>query len=189
MRAGGIAIGESPGGQRRAAGRGGGTPDRSVGSGPYRNVGKWAISLGDSMAVARRCFPDFLERRALAARETVREAHDPHGGPVALGPMFFDRIGRHDAVRCGLWLVPRLRRLVVAMWLATGCAPGGRAIRLRSVSVAGVRWYALCVACSFGVFAACVHLAPHVLDHGVKPAAAVMLLGAIGVGSTEIALA
>ncbi|AOK45877.1 hypothetical protein WT60_02695 [Burkholderia sp. MSMB617WGS] len=141
------------------------------------------------MAVARRCFPDFLERRALAARETVREAHDPHDGPVTLGPMFFDRIGRHDAVRCGLWLVPRLRRLVVAMWLATGCAPGGRAIRLRSVSVAGVRWYALCVACSFGVFAACVHLAPHVLDHGVKPAAAVMLLGAIGVGSTEIALA
>ena len=37
---------------------------------------------------------------------------------------------------------------------------------------------------SFGVFVPFVHLVPYALDHGVRQSAAVLLLGAIGVGST-----
>jgi MFS family permease len=37
---------------------------------------------------------------------------------------------------------------------------------------------------SFGVFVPFVHLVPYALDHGVPQSAAVLLLGAIGVGST-----
>lgn len=44
--------------------------------------------------------------------------------------------------------------------------------------------YAACLVCSFGVFVPFVHLVPYAVDHGVAPAAAVLLLGAIGVGST-----
>jgi OFA family oxalate/formate antiporter-like MFS transporter len=45
----------------------------------------------------------------------------------------------------------------------------------------------LCAACvigAFGVFVPFVHLVPYALDHGVAQPAAVLLLGAIGVGST-----
>jgi MFS family permease len=38
--------------------------------------------------------------------------------------------------------------------------------------------------CSFGVFVPFVHLVPYALDHGVAQSSAVLLLGAIGVGST-----
>lgn len=44
--------------------------------------------------------------------------------------------------------------------------------------------YAACLVCSFGVFVPFVHLVPYALDHGVAPPTAVLLLGAIGVGST-----
>ncbi|WP_367190150.1 MFS transporter [Burkholderia sp. Ed8] len=44
--------------------------------------------------------------------------------------------------------------------------------------------YAACLVCSFGVFVPFVHLVPYALDHGVAPPKAVLLLGAIGVGST-----
>ncbi|MFH5253943.1 MFS transporter [Burkholderia semiarida] len=44
--------------------------------------------------------------------------------------------------------------------------------------------YAACLVCSFGVFVPFVHLVPYALDHGVAPSTAVLLLGAIGVGST-----
>jgi MFS family permease len=37
---------------------------------------------------------------------------------------------------------------------------------------------------SFGVFVPFVHLVPYAIDHGVPQSAAVLLLGAIGVGST-----
>ena len=49
------------------------------------------------------------------------------------------------------------------------------------------RFLGLCAAClvgSFGVFVPFVHLVPYALDHGVAQSAAVLLLGAIGVGST-----
>ncbi len=44
--------------------------------------------------------------------------------------------------------------------------------------------YAACLVCSFGVFVPFVHLVPYAVDHGVAPTTAVLLLGAIGVGST-----
>jgi OFA family oxalate/formate antiporter-like MFS transporter len=44
--------------------------------------------------------------------------------------------------------------------------------------------YAACLICSFGVFVPFVHLVPYALDHHVDQSAAVLLLGAIGVGST-----
>lgn len=44
--------------------------------------------------------------------------------------------------------------------------------------------YAACLVASFGVFVPFVHLVPYALDHGVPQASAVLLLGAIGVGST-----
>jgi len=49
------------------------------------------------------------------------------------------------------------------------------------------RFIGLCAACligSFGVFVPFVHLVPYALDHGVAQSAAVLLLGAVGVGST-----
>jgi len=44
--------------------------------------------------------------------------------------------------------------------------------------------YAACVACGFGLFVPFVHLIPFALDHGVAQSSAVLLLGAVGVGST-----
>jgi MFS family permease len=44
--------------------------------------------------------------------------------------------------------------------------------------------YAACLICSFGLFVPFVHLVPYALDHGVPRSWAVLLLGAVGVGST-----
>ena len=44
--------------------------------------------------------------------------------------------------------------------------------------------YAACFICSFGLFVPFVHLVPYALDRGISPSSAVLLLGAIGVGST-----
>ncbi|MEN2991867.1 MFS transporter [Tistrella sp. BH-R2-4] len=44
--------------------------------------------------------------------------------------------------------------------------------------------YAAGLICAFGVFVPFVHLVPYAIDHGVQPSTAVLLLGAIGVGST-----
>jgi MFS family permease len=44
--------------------------------------------------------------------------------------------------------------------------------------------YVSCLICSFGLFVPFVHLAPYAVDHGVPPSAAVLLVGAIGVGSS-----
>jgi MFS family permease len=44
--------------------------------------------------------------------------------------------------------------------------------------------YAACLICSFGLFVPFVHLIPYALDHGVAASSAVLLLGAVGVGST-----
>ena len=44
--------------------------------------------------------------------------------------------------------------------------------------------YAACLACSFGLFVPFVHLVPFAVDHGVPQSSAVLLLGAVGVGST-----
>jgi len=47
-----------------------------------------------------------------------------------------------------------------------------------------VALYAACLLCSFGVFVPFAHLVPYALDHGIPQSSAVLVLGAIGVGST-----
>ncbi|MGA7323328.1 MAG: MFS transporter [Rhodomicrobium sp.] len=44
--------------------------------------------------------------------------------------------------------------------------------------------YAACLVCSFGVFVPFVHLIPYATGHGIPQSSAVLLLGAIGAGST-----
>ncbi|MBV6306923.1 MFS transporter [Candidimonas humi] len=44
--------------------------------------------------------------------------------------------------------------------------------------------YAACLFSSFGLFVPFVHLVPYAQDHGIAQSAAVLLIGAIGVGST-----
>jgi len=44
--------------------------------------------------------------------------------------------------------------------------------------------YAACLISSFGAFVPFVHLVPYATDHGIAPSSAILLLGAIGVGST-----
>ncbi|KVW79677.1 MFS transporter [Burkholderia cepacia] len=63
-------------------------------------------------------------------------------------------------------------------------APAGATVREAVMSRPFASLYAACLACSFGVFVPFVHLVPYALDHGVAPSTAVLLLGAIGIGST-----
>ncbi|BCH22061.1 MFS transporter [Mesorhizobium sp. L-8-3] len=66
-------------------------------------------------------------------------------------------------------------RAVVRQGLSVGEA-------IRSARFLGL--YAACLISAFGVFVPFVHLVPYAIDRQVPTAAAVMLLGAIGVGST-----
>lgn len=63
-------------------------------------------------------------------------------------------------------------------------APAGATVREAVMTRSFASLYTACLACSFGVFVPFVHLVPYALDHGVAPSTAVLLLGAIGVGST-----
>lgn len=67
---------------------------------------------------------------------------------------------------------------------SAAAAPAGFTVRdaVRSRRFAGL--YVACLISSFGLFVPFVHLVPYALDHGVPSASAVLLLGAIGVGST-----
>jgi len=56
----------------------------------------------------------------------------------------------------------------------------GEAIRSRRF----MALYAACLCCSFGLFVPFVHLIPFAVDHGVAQSSAVLLIGAVGVGST-----
>lgn len=62
--------------------------------------------------------------------------------------------------------------------------PAGSTIRaaIRSWRFAGL--YGACLACALGVFVPFVHLAPYAIDHGIPHASAVLLVSAIGIGST-----
>jgi MFS family permease len=53
---------------------------------------------------------------------------------------------------------------------------------VRSKRFAGL--YACCLICSFGLFVPFVHLVPYAVDHGVPQSTAVLLVGAVGAGST-----
>ncbi len=61
--------------------------------------------------------------------------------------------------------------------------PQGMALReaMRTVQFKGL--YLACLLCALGVFVPFVHLLPSALGHGLAPAAAALLLGAIGLGS------
>jgi MFS family permease len=67
---------------------------------------------------------------------------------------------------------------------AATARPEGFTVRdaVRTRRFAGL--YVTCLISSFGLFVPFVHLVPYALDHGVPNASAVLLLGAIGVGST-----
>ncbi|WP_321940292.1 MFS transporter [Burkholderia cepacia] len=94
-------------------------------------------------------------------------AHEPGGGAQVAG---------HGA---GAPVSAAARRQPVA-----ASAPAGATVREAVMSRPFASLYAACLACSFGVFVPFVHLVPYALDHGVAPSTAVLLLGAIGVGST-----
>ena len=70
-------------------------------------------------------------------------------------------------------------------------SPGSRSPRSDGLSVREaiasrpfIVLYAACLLCAFGVFVPFVHLVPYARDHGVPAASAVLLLAAIGIGST-----
>ena len=67
---------------------------------------------------------------------------------------------------------------------ATAPLPQGASLSEAIRSRRFISLYAACLICSFGVFVPFVHLVPYAQDHGVAPAAAILLLGVIGVGST-----
>lgn len=67
---------------------------------------------------------------------------------------------------------------------ATSSMSAGATVREAVTSRPFASLYAACLVCSFGVFVPFVHLVPYALDHGVAQSTAVLLLGAIGVGST-----
>jgi MFS family permease len=62
--------------------------------------------------------------------------------------------------------------------------PAGFSVRDAMRSRRFISLYAACLICSFGIFVPFVHLIPYALDHGVPQASAVLLLGAVGLGST-----
>lgn len=68
--------------------------------------------------------------------------------------------------------------------LAASARPEGFTVRDAARSRRFAALYVTCLVSSFGLFVPFVHLVPYALDHGVPNASAVLLLGAIGVGST-----
>jgi MFS family permease len=66
----------------------------------------------------------------------------------------------------------------------TGAKPPGATLSEAIRSPRFVGLYVGCLICSFGVFMPFAHLTPYATDHGVPASRAVLLLGAIGVGST-----
>jgi MFS family permease len=79
---------------------------------------------------------------------------------------------------------------------ARGLAPDGDPLQPGAAASSGyslrdavrsrrfVGLYAAVLICSFGLFVPFVHLIPYAVDHGVAQSSAVLLLGAVGVGST-----
>jgi MFS family permease len=62
--------------------------------------------------------------------------------------------------------------------------PQGFSVRDAIASRWFIALYAACVICSFGLFVPFVHLVPYAMDQGIPQSSAVLLIGAIGVGST-----
>ncbi len=66
----------------------------------------------------------------------------------------------------------------------SGERPPGFSVRNAVRSRRFVGLYAACAISAFGLFVPFVHLIPFALDHGIRQSSAVLLLGAVGVGST-----
>lgn len=62
--------------------------------------------------------------------------------------------------------------------------PAGLSLREAAATRRFALLYAACLIASFGAFVPFVHLVPYAVGHGIRPAVAAALLGAIGVGST-----
>lgn len=62
--------------------------------------------------------------------------------------------------------------------------PPGHSMGQAVASRTFVMLYAACFVASLGAFVPFVHLVPYAVGHGIRPAVAALLLGAIGVGST-----
>lgn len=62
--------------------------------------------------------------------------------------------------------------------------PQGSSFKQAITSRRFIGLYASCLACSFAAFVPFVHLAPYAMDHGVARSVTVLLVSAIGIGST-----
>ncbi|QFZ86303.1 MFS transporter [Variovorax paradoxus] len=169
----------------------------------------WAYGLGVGLGVGASYVPVlgavqrwFVRQRGFASGLAVSGIGV---GTLAMPPLaswLIDTLGWRDAylalgvlaavVGVGLALLvendPRARGLGPdgdpPKAQASTALPPGASVReaIGSGRFAGL--YAACLISSFGLFVPFVHLVPYALDHGVAASSAVLLLGAIGVGST-----
>jgi OFA family oxalate/formate antiporter-like MFS transporter len=144
----------------------------------------------------------FCRRRASASGIAVSGIGVGTLALPALAALLIDRLGWRDA-----YLVLGVGAAVIGGGLALlivddpherglqadgdpPSANGGLAVRSGTSVSAAIRsppfliLYAACLICSFGVFVPFVHLVPYATDHGIPQSSAIVLLGAIGVGST-----
>ncbi|WP_390344718.1 MFS transporter [Variovorax boronicumulans] len=169
----------------------------------------WAYGLGVGLGVGASYVPVlgavqrwFVRQRGLASGLAVSGIGV---GTLAMPPLaswFIDTLGWRDAylalgvlaavVGVGMALLvendPRARGLGPdgdpPQAQASTALPPGASVREAVGSGRFAGLYAACLISSFGLFVPFVHLVPYALDHGVAASSAVLLLGAIGVGST-----
>ncbi len=67
---------------------------------------------------------------------------------------------------------------------AMAAQPAGVTLREAITSRRFIGLYGACLACSFGAFVPFVHLSPYAIDHGIAKSSAMLLVSAIGIGST-----
>lgn len=144
----------------------------------------------------------FAKRRALASGIAVSGIGVGTLALPALAALFIAKLGWRDAyfvLGCAAAIIGAgMALLIVDDPHDRGLLPDGDG-RARSDGVAqrsgtsvnaAIRsrpflvLYAACLICSFGVFVPFVHLVPYATDHGIPQSSAILLLGAIGVGST-----
>ncbi|RQS54453.1 MFS transporter [Burkholderia sp. Bp8984] len=133
--------------------------------GAYFTLAALAVAIGAGMSLLIENDP--RGRGLLPDGEAV---HPAAGGGLP-------KAGGHTAGAAGAVNAVDRARAAVA-------APTGATLREAVTSRPFASLYAACLVCSFGVFVPFVHLVPYALDHGVASSTAVLLLGAIGVGST-----
>ncbi|TSD60613.1 MFS transporter [Variovorax sp. KBS0712] len=169
----------------------------------------WAYGLGVGLGVGASYVPVlgavqrwFVRQRGFASGLAVSGIGV---GTLAMPPLaswFIDTLGWRDAylalgvlaavVGVGMALLvendPRAHGLGPdgdpPQAQASTALPPGASVREAVGSGRFAGLYAACLISSFGLFVPFVHLVPYALDHGVAASSAVLLLGAIGVGST-----